>query len=144
MLISCSVDKNAQLLQYYQLHQCPNSYEIKNSCWLPFCFRNLILKRKLSCWLRTKEEHSTFTHRKQIKNSTISWQLLEVSWEYDSLLYSWCCLMKPAKKFIQIIANSPRVPEKKSPGTLSGRLHHSHLPGTNAVKWWIKAAGSWK
>lgn len=145
VLIDCSVDKKVQLLlQYYKQHQCPDSDEIKKSWWLPFCFRNLIFKRKLSCWIKTKAEHSTFTQRKQMKNSTMAWQLLEVSSEQERLRYSWCSFMKPAKKIIQIIAHSQGALEKKSPGTLSGRLHHSHLPGTNPINWWIKAAGSWK
>lgn len=117
---------------------------ITNSFWTPSCFRNLIVKRKLSCWVRTKAEHSTFILRKELKNSTTAWKLLEVSWEHESLLYIWCYLMKPAKKFIQIIAHSQGASGKKGPGTLSRRLHHSRLPGTNPVKRWINAAGSWK
>ena len=138
VLISCPADKHAQLSQqYYQLHQCLHSYKIKNSFWPPSCFRNLIFKRKLYFWARTKAEHSTFILRKELKNNTTTWQLLEVFREHESLLHSWRYLMKPAKKFIQITAHSQGALEKEGPGTLSGRLHHSRLPATNPVKWWI-------
>lgn len=55
---------------------------------------------------------------------------------------SWRYLTKPAKKFIQIIAHSQEASGKKGLGTLSWRLHHCCLHGTNPVKRWIKAASS--
>lgn len=121
--------------------QRPTSYETKNSFRLSSRFRNLIFKRKLSCWERAKAEHSTFLLRKEMKNNTTAWQLLEVSREHESLLYSWRYLMKPAKKFIQIITHSREALGKVALGTLSWRLHCSRPLGTNPATWWIKAEG---
>lgn len=131
-----TVDKNSQLPQSnVQLHmklRIASEYLPASGIW--FSKENFLTEKE-------QKQHSTFLLRKEMKNNTTAWQLLEVSREHESLLYSWRYLMKPAKKFIQIITHSREALGKVALGTLSWRLHCSRPLGTNPATWWIKAEG---